>query len=183
MSAKRVNLHNAFRDAMLRNTDASRKESFGYFYAEIQNDPRYLTALAEDYFYRQCANWRPVELAPHSVTLAATPAQEARVEKAAAKRVESKARVAVEVKRLKTVLLMNLTLPTGKTLRESTGAECAKAGGFYLEVSRYLKPTEVVDKHLDEEELGNIYSRFDKRRTQPAERSAHDASRGTRPSA
>lgn len=160
MIKKVRSLFDVFRRSMLRNPDASRKEQLTHFLDEVRKEPAYLDALAEDYFYRQAKDWQPEKLGPHSVTLSATPTAEHRYEKAAAKRAEGKKRVAAEVARIKNVLLMNLRLPTGSLLRDATGAECAKAGGFYTEVSRHLDGREVVGKHLDETDLQNIQARF-----------------------
>lgn len=158
----KVNMFEAYRNAVMRNPDASRKEAFGYFLTEMQRDPQYLVKLAEYYFDHQYANWQPTASGKGSTTLAATPTQQRRQEKIAARREEGKKLVAKEVERQRSVLLMNLQLPNGKRLRDATGAECAKAGGFYTEVSRHLKGSEVVGKQLEEKELQNIYSRFEK---------------------
>lgn len=77
---------------------------------------------------------------------------------------EATARTAIafnEMKaKLRSVVLLDLLLPDGKALRDATGAECAKAGGFFADVAKALKPSQVVDRHLSEGGLQNIKARF-----------------------
>lgn len=94
----------------------------------------------------------------------ATVTPEEEIERRREVRRESEARTALAYASLKTairdVLLLDLELPNGKLLRHATGAECAKAGGFYSEIARHIKPTQVVDKHLTEDKLRDIRARF-----------------------
>ena len=162
---KRLGLYDAFRSAMLNDPKGSRKDAFKHFLATMESDPRYLATLAEDYFDRAHANWK-VEKIGDSYSLVGTAAVQRRTDVSAAERAEKQKRTADIVKqgveRIRQIILLDMVLPTGKKLRDSTGAECAKAGGFFSEVARYLKPTEVVTKHLNEAELRNIWSRFEK---------------------
>lgn len=172
---KKVNLFDAFRNAMLADPKASRKEAFKHFLETVHSNQVYVDALAEDYFYRMAAQWEPEKIGKGSYSLVGTPATKARVERAIEKRTESAQRVEKardEIKaKIREVLLLDLTLPNGKRLRDATGAECAKAGGFYTEVARHLKPTQVVDKHMNERDLREVWSRYsgDKRRGARAE--------------
>lgn len=160
---KRTNLFGAFRKAMMNNPDASRKEAFELFLESMRSDPAYLHDLALNYFDNMVGQWK-VDRIGKSHSLVATSAAHRRAEVSAERRTESVARIAKatdELKsRLRAIILLDMTLPNGKKLRDATGAECAKAGGFYTEVSRHLKPTQVVDKHLSEAELRNIQTRF-----------------------
>lgn len=160
---KRLGLFDAFRKAMLNDPKGSRKDGFKQFLAIVESDPRYLLTLAEDYFDRASASWK-VEKIGNSYSLVGTATAQRRTDVSAVERIEKKKRTAAAiqrgVERLRQVILLDMVLPTGKKLRDSTGAECAKAGGFFSEVARYLKPSEVVDKHLNEAELQNIWSRF-----------------------
>lgn len=160
---KKMSLFDAFKNAMMNNPKGSRKEAFDHFLETVKSDPRYLAALAEDYFYRQTQNW-DLDQNRLGSSLVATPAQRKRAEVSAAQRAASAARVAKatdEIKaRIRKVIMLDLTLPNGKKLRDCTGAECAKAGGFYTEVSKHIKATEIVDKHLSERNLQDLYSRF-----------------------
>lgn len=161
---KKINLFDAFRGAMLANPNASRKEAFAAFLETVTSNPAYLHALADDYFHRMEAQWK-VDQIGKSHSLVGTPAVQRRAELSAERRAEgavSRERGFQELKtRIRAVILLDLTLPSGKRLRDATGAECTKAGGFYTEVARHLKPSQVVDKHLSEAELRNIQSRYE----------------------
>lgn len=67
------------------------------------------------------------------------------------------------VRRVNHIVLMNLVLPGGVMLRHATFADCAKAGGWFADVAKCGKPTEAVDKKLEEADLRNIWKRFEKR--------------------
>ncbi len=140
-------LFEAFRNAM-RTT--SRKEAKDRFIDEMRSDPVFLDLLAEDYFERLSKTWQTVGTDNNYALVA--------------RRAESRqrtARVYTAMKsKLRQIVLMDLTLPNGKLLRDATGAACSRAGGFFTEVSRHLHPNQVVDKHLTETDLRNIQSRF-----------------------
>lgn len=53
-------------------------------------------------------------------------------------------------------VLMNLRMPTGKTLGESTGAECTRAGGWLKAVGTRVGPRGIVSKKLSEKDLVEI---------------------------
>lgn len=55
--------------------------------------------------------------------------------------------------------LLQLTLPSGKSLEESTFADCAKAGGFFTRVSKLGKPTQVVGQTVTEDQLQALLGR------------------------
>lgn len=54
------------------------------------------------------------------------------------------------------IILMEMIMPSGKTLRKSTGRECAMAGGWLNEVSKLIAPDEVVGDRLTEEEISEV---------------------------
>ncbi|WP_448043794.1 hypothetical protein [Bradyrhizobium liaoningense] len=171
---KKISLFELFRSAVMRDPKASRKDAFEGFLESVQDNPAAIKVMAEEYFYRQYAQWKP-EKVGKSYSLVATPATERRVETSIVKRQENAQRFAKkkdEVKeRIIRVILLDLTLPTGKKLRDATGAECAKAGGFYTEIARHLKPSQVVDKHMNERDLQELWTRYngEKRRGGGAE--------------
>lgn len=160
---KPISLFEAFKNAVMHAPDGSRKDAFDYFLEVVSSDPRYLEALADTYFEQNYKQWRAQKIG-QSYSLVATPAAQRRSEVSADRRADTAVRVHTATQELKArvraVVLLDLLLPNGKKLRHATGAECAKAGGFYTEVSRHLKPTEVVDKKLNERDLQNIQSRF-----------------------
>lgn len=52
--------------------------------------------------------------------------------------------------------LMELELPNGKLLRESTGTECIKAGGWLKKIGEAVGPTGIVGQKLTEAKLRNL---------------------------
>jgi hypothetical protein len=177
-------LFDVFRDAMMRKPTGTRKEALDHFLGKVKADPAYLDELALDYFERMSSSWAARE-APQGFTFGRTPESEQRIERTRQTRetnagltvvageeidrrrkarAESAARSAgalADLKaRIRDVVLLDLILPNGKALRDATGADCAKAGGFYAAVAKHLKPTQVVDKHLSEANLQDIKARY-----------------------
>lgn len=64
--------------------------------------------------------------------------------------------VALLKERIEKVLFLNLMLPTGKLLRESTFAECANVGGWFGKIAKKGKPHEIVGDVLSEEQIRKI---------------------------
>ena len=137
---------------MMVNPAASRNEAFRHFMSEIKSDPDWIEVLAKDYFDRTANSW-----IPRRTDLGYVFGRSAKyVEQKKARERQTQD----SVRRVTNSILMDLTLPNGKMLRYATGAECVKAGGFYLEVAKHVKSTQVVDKHLTEDDLKNIQLRF-----------------------
>ena len=164
-------LFDVFRDALMRKPEGSRKEALDYFRKKIAADPAYLDLLARDYFDRMSATYMPRKV-EHGFMFGRTELAEARGEAIRRGRAEGAARSAAALDtikaKLREVLLLDLVLPNGKKLREATGADCARAGGFYAEVSKHIKATQVVDKHLTEANLQDIRSRYFQRNEKAA---------------
>jgi hypothetical protein len=57
------------------------------------------------------------------------------------------------------VILMSLPMPNGKQLRDCTGAECIKFGGWFASIGKNIKASEKVGKQLTETDLQNLYMR------------------------
>jgi hypothetical protein len=57
------------------------------------------------------------------------------------------------------LILMDLMLPNGKPLRDCTGDECAKAGGWFASIAGQVKPDDIVGKVLSEEQVRTLYDR------------------------
>lgn len=138
-------LFEAFRAAM---RGGNRKDGKAAFLAEMKSDPIFTELLAEEYFERMSTTYKAVGTENNYAVV-----REAR----ARRREENYTRLKAEVV---DVLLLDLTLPSGKRLRDATGAECKRAGGFFSAVGNHIKGTQVVDKHLSESDLRNIRSRF-----------------------
>lgn len=161
-------LFDALRTA-LRNNPDSRKAASQAFLDEMRRDTaRYLTLLGLDYFYGNCDKLIVTDQGRDGVVVAPRPvkSREQTVK-------ESKARVEKELQNLKqrlaSVILMDMTMPNGKLLRHCTLGEVGKFGGFYTEIARHGKKTEVVDKRFSERELKALRDRF---LSQPGRRAA-----------
>lgn len=161
-------LFDVFRATMMEATADSRKQAQDTFVERMKDEPAYLEILARDYFDRMAAVWTVRTEAPgrttfervsHTVASGKPPATLVRRTKEEAALRTSTAFEEMKAK-VRGVILLNLVLPNGKALREATGADCAKAGGFFTEVAKALKPTQVVDRHLTESDLQNIRARF-----------------------
>lgn len=138
-------LFDVFRRSMMAAGVDSRQRAFEIFMADPELS---LEELAKDYFDRHASTWK-VRGTSYNVTF--------QREESAKRAERAESALLAEIR---TVILLDLELPNGKTLRQSTGAECAKAGGFFAEVAKHIKATEVVDKHLTETDLQNIKRRI-----------------------
>lgn len=80
-------------------------------------------------------------------------------EKAVAKVAEVVRAKAIKVieEKAQIMLLDMVKLPTGKTLRESTGKECAKAGGWLSRIAEKVKPGQMVGAALSEDEVRALF--------------------------
>lgn len=146
-------IHEAFRDAMIGARHNSRKDAMDLFLETMKSDTAYLEILARDYFDRNAAVWTVHVDKPGSASFVR---RDIRAEREARSRT-----VYAEMKnKIRDVVLLDMLLPNGTSLRHATGADCAKAGGFFAAVARAIKPTSVVDKHLSERDLQNIRARF-----------------------
>lgn len=170
-------LFDVFRAVMMDTASGSRKESQDAFIKRMKSDRAYLEMLATDYFERMAAVWTVRTETPDSKAFMRTEVSQDKVERMSGPRAEvvpvalvrrtkqeAQARTANALAEMKAkvrgVILLDLVLPNGKALRDATGAECAKAGGFFAEVAKTIKPTQVVDRHLKEADLQNIRARF-----------------------
>lgn len=117
---------------------ASKDDLFAKFRARLEEAPDYQRAV-DWYFF--------VNMYEYLVT--------SRNRKPATQ--QSKAAIQREVESLKArvanVVLLDLVLPNGKTLREATGADCARAGGWFAAISKAVKPKQIVGEVLSEAQL------------------------------
>lgn len=58
--------------------------------------------------------------------------------------------------RVRNIVLMELTLPNGKKLRQASFKECSAAGGWFKLLACKGKPSEIVGKVLTEDDLRKI---------------------------
>jgi hypothetical protein len=158
---KKISLHDTFRNAMLSNSKGSRKEQFEAFLETMESNKAYLTALATDYFDREFAKWKLERVGKAgSLSLVATAPKQQTAEQRQARKQEFEREYQAKKPAIIATILLNLEMPNGKRLRDCTGADLNKFGGFYTELARHMKPTEIVDKKFSEADLKRVYSRF-----------------------
>jgi hypothetical protein len=78
----------------------------------------------------------------------------------AAERSERNARIVEVAKTMRNIILLDLMLPSGKLVRNSTGAECTKAGGFFAEIGKRIGSRKIVGNVLSEADLQAIWKRL-----------------------
>lgn len=60
-------------------------------------------------------------------------------------------------RKMQEVCIMDLILPSGKTVRDSTFAECKKAGGFLGFLATKGKPSQIVGKVFNDEQVQKFW--------------------------
>jgi hypothetical protein len=70
----------------------------------------------------------------------------------------SAAAVTALADKIKTVVLLDLMLPTGRKLRDSTGRDCLKAGGWLIQVAQIVGDSGIVGEQLGEAQLAEIFA-------------------------
>lgn len=163
---KKLSLRELFRNAVLHDVKASRKDAFQYFLNSVKDNSHAIETLALEHFEREYANWRvEKDRTTGSHMLVGTQKTQRRVEVSAELREQRQAerdeRVASAVTQVKRVILLDLPMSNGKKARDCTGAELDRMGDAWKEVATHLKPTQVLDKHLSERDLQNIFSRYE----------------------
>jgi hypothetical protein len=161
----------AFREAVLADPKESRKSAFNRFYVAVIHEPDLVRAIIEADFYRRAASSQPKEIGPGNYTLAPTPAAARRAATASERATDaaaSKARIAKAIEKtaasVRPFVWLKMIMPNGKKLEDCTGAEIGKFGGVFTEIAKRIKPTQVVGRHLTNEDFLNVASRLGKRR-------------------
>lgn len=111
------------------------------FLGEVRKNPGYLESIS---IYIMANVKASLEARPYTPR---TPAQRASMEKAVENSVINKVTARV---------LMKFRMPNGKTLEQSTFAECATAGGWLTKVSEFGEPAEIVGQKLSEAQLRRL---------------------------
>lgn len=76
--------------------------------------------------------------------------------KSAQKRAESAVTKLIKARAVQMVLL-DMTMPNGKPLKDCTGNDCARAGGWLAKIAQKIKPTERVGQVLSEKQVRSLY--------------------------
>jgi hypothetical protein len=113
------------------------------FAAKVKNDPDCLDTVIE---YWVANNYRSI-VHPREI-VRQDPVAKAQTVENIAKYVKTKATALV---------LLELVQPNGKPLRDCTGKECAKAGGWLSKIAAKIKPTQKVGDALSEKEVRALF--------------------------
>lgn len=133
------------RDLLVRviedNPGAGEAEWLKSFTRAVRDDEDYLDPIIGYWFANNYRSLIPVRRA--------TPQRRAAQAKARAAVVETiKLRIAA--------ISLSFIMPNGKELRDSTGKECAQAGGWLAKIAKRVKPTEKVGSVLTEGQLRRL---------------------------
>lgn len=68
-----------------------------------------------------------------------------------------KDKVTARIREEAEMILLDMLMPTGKALRDSTGKECAKAGGWLSKIATKVKPSQKVGAALSEAQVRALF--------------------------
>jgi hypothetical protein len=126
----------------------SERVLLGLFTEKVIERRDYLDVIIEYWFTN---NYRSLFKKTMSPDEQAKRAEEFRI-----KREEVKA----EIKRRATrMVLLDLAMPNGKALRDCTGRDCKKAGGWFTKLAKMIKPDDVVGKVLSETQVRKVWQK------------------------
>lgn len=131
---------------MEENSRASEQKLQAMFADKVRSDDDYIDAIIEYWFAN---NYRSLVSKPEA------PAQKQRAVAERAARVEViKEKIKIAATR---IVLLDITMPNGKALRDCTGKDCAKAGGWLSKIAKSIKTTDVVGKVMSESAVQKIF--------------------------
>ena len=142
-------------DAMLRNKPrATKDEVYRAFLDEVKREENeyVVESIIEYWFYN---NYRYLVERPQLETARKAP------ERVAATRAAVDAAKAKIVQAATKMVLLDMTLPHGKKLADSTGAECAKlapkVGAWLKAIAGQIGPRDLVGKSMSEARVRKLY--------------------------
>lgn len=145
------NPREVLRGVMKQSPRASEKEIHDAVKVALFEDRRYLEALYEYWFV---GNYRAFEVhsSDHSVSVVAR-------EQALRRRAGMREHISKRHVAFVHGVLMDTELSCGKLLRDATGSDLDKETGFLAEVRKHVKPSQIVGRHLTEQQLDNLWRR------------------------
>lgn len=105
----------------------------------------------EDYLHSLINEWLSIKF-NGALNIAVPPARET-VEQ----RRTEQARLVATIERVIKVNMLDMMLPNGKKLSNSTGRDCTKAGGLFAQIGMRVKPNEIVGKVLTEKDIHEMW--------------------------
>jgi len=145
------------RDILKRIIDEHPNEDKAFIFREfkeqIRDDEDVISAIIEYWFsnnYHSLMGDRPERRAQR---------QEERAERAREREKKTEAMAEIIKERAKKLVILDMVMPNGKLLRDCTGEDCIKAGGWFHKIAARLKnPTDVVGRVFSEKRLRQIWS-------------------------
>ena len=144
-SWRRANPRNLLMRIITQNPGVPESELADAFWAEVQTDEECLKVITIDYWFPN--NYR--SLLTSNKRPRATTGQASKI------RSQIKAGIRKEAKRM----LLDFIMPNGKMLRNCTGRDCAKFGGWMGKIASKIKPGEVVGEKLSEDQVRKLCGR------------------------
>lgn len=143
-SYRKASPRDLLKRVMEENARANEQKLQKIFADSVRQDEDYIDAIIEYWFAN---NYRSLVHKPPQATQAVKAERAARVEvvkktiKAAATR----------------MVLLEMILPNGKPLKDCTGKDCAKAGGWLAAIAGKVKPAQKVGLVLSEEDIWGLF--------------------------
>jgi hypothetical protein len=133
--------------ALVRHTHpgTSQKENFSHFLYEATLSPALIRESFQ--FWHALHFKKPQPKARRAVARPAMTTEQRVALKNAAK------------SRIVEVVFLNMPMPNGKKLRDCTGAECLKFGGWLAEIGKRCGPRRHVSDVLSEDQVAKIYKK------------------------
>ena len=133
--------------------------------AIVENDYDYLSAALDNAFtnYLRRLDSSSIQLVPDLPKEPDTkkePPKETLAERRARLKAEDeelKKQAELNIEKFAEFIFMEMILPNGKKLCDATSEECGKAGGFYVAISKLVKPGHTVSQDLSEDDLRKIF--------------------------
>jgi hypothetical protein len=118
------------------------------FWKTIRDDEEYLEALIYEWLSIKYSTAQRIALPPTREQLDAARTERERLRKAAEEAIKANAA---------RMILLDIILPNGKPLRDCTGKECAKVGGWLTKIAAKVKPHQKVGAVLSEDQVREIF--------------------------
>lgn len=158
-------MHQSIKDVLLSNPEISEAEAKEFLWSSMKDNKDIFRLLFDNWFN---VNWRRYEpqvkevvtkkgkkrIVGRSVTIVRLIPKQHQQSKEKRKIIAQKI-----IQNAAPTILMNLPMPNGKPLKDCTGNECSKFGGWFGLIAKAIKPKEIVGKHLTETDLQNLLRR------------------------
>ena len=145
-SWKKENPRDLLKQILDENPRASEEKIMRLFESAVRNNEIYFEAILEYWFannYRSLVHKLP------------TVHENIAKKSAATKRANSAKKMVLSA--VTKIVLLDMILPNGKHLRDATGADCTKAGGWFTRIASVVKPSQRVGEILSENEIQKLY--------------------------